>query len=269
METQLTIRKANSDDLPAIQAITEKTVNACYRKFLPEEVVDEYLKGGAEREVNDNMATCTVAIQDGVVVGYVITIDNLIHVMMVTPFAQRNGVGSALLKHVSGELFETYDTLQLDTFFGNERAVPFYRKHGWIVRQVVDEPSVGDMRVYCEKPKNWDWDYLVELCLGTPDTYEDQSFDSKGSHSSVMKHSGNDKMYAMIGDWDGLHINLKCDPEKAEQYRSMYEGVTPGYHMNKKHWNSIKIGSDVPEDVLLDMLRESIRLTAPKKKKPE
>ncbi len=67
------------------------------------------------------------------------------------------------------------------------------------------------------------------------------------------------KMFAMQGgDKDGIPIiTLKLEPMNGEQLRSQYKDITPGYYMNKVHWNSLYLDGDVPDDVLKNMVVES------------
>ena len=53
------------------------------------------------------------------------------------------------------------------------------------------------------------------------------------------------------------HISVKCDPEDALAYREIYKAVFPGYHLNKKHWNSITNGSDVNDEILKGWIKDS------------
>jgi predicted DNA-binding protein (MmcQ/YjbR family) len=55
-------------------------------------------------------------------------------------------------------------------------------------------------------------------------------------------------------------INLKCNPEKAIILREQFAGINRGYHMNKKHWNTIDVNKDVPDSLLLKMIDESYML---------
>jgi len=57
-----------------------------------------------------------------------------------------------------------------------------------------------------------------------------------------------------------LRFNVKCDPEKTDELREQYEDVQPGYHMNKKHWNTIIVTGSIPEKILKEMIDESYRL---------
>ena len=55
-------------------------------------------------------------------------------------------------------------------------------------------------------------------------------------------------------------VNLKCDPERAIELREHYEGIVPGYHMNKQHWNTVQLESDVPDQMLLELIDHSYDL---------
>jgi len=52
-------------------------------------------------------------------------------------------------------------------------------------------------------------------------------------------------------------VNLKCDPERAIELREQYPGITPGYHMNKKHWNTVLADGSVPDRLLLELAGHS------------
>jgi len=63
-----------------------------------------------------------------------------------------------------------------------------------------------------------------------------------------------------MGNHDGPGINLKCDPDQALALRDIFKGITPGYHMNKKHWNTIQFGSDVPDGEIKRLIDHSYTL---------
>ncbi|SDB99751.1 Predicted DNA-binding protein, MmcQ/YjbR family [Paenibacillus sp. UNCCL117] len=71
-----------------------------------------------------------------------------------------------------------------------------------------------------------------------------------------------DKMFALLGTTSGVpSINLKADPETVWLTRETYPGtVLPGYHMNKKHWNTVVLNGTLSDDIVLDMLEESYQL---------
>lgn len=69
------------------------------------------------------------------------------------------------------------------------------------------------------------------------------------------------KMFALLPEkGDPVRISLKCDPTLAELLREKYETVLPGYHLNKKHWNTIICSGQVPDDELRDLIRHSYEL---------
>lgn len=67
-------------------------------------------------------------------------------------------------------------------------------------------------------------------------------------------------MFALTDLQQFESINLKCDPEKAIQLREQYPGVLPGYHMNKRHWNTILMDGSVSDKVVLTWIDESYAL---------
>jgi len=111
---------------------------------------------------------------------------------------------------------------------------------------------------------------LIDYCLTYPDAYEDYPFDDGPDIAgawTVMRHRLNKRGFAFIFERNGLCVNLKCEPVRADFLRQIYEGVTPAYHINKEHWNTVLIGSDVLEAELYTMIDHSYRLTMPKGRK--
>jgi len=95
-----------------------------------------------------------------------------------------------------------------------------------------------------------------EYCLGKPGTTEGMPF---GETVLVFKVAG--KMFALMSlDEVPATANLKCDPDLALDLRDCYEQVRPGYHMNKKHWNTVEIDSGIPEAELRRMIDHSYDL---------
>ena len=68
---------------------------------------------------------------------------------------------------------------------------------------------------------------------------------------------------------NGVRVNLKCDPGKALALRDIFDSVIPGYHMNKKHWNTVIIGGDLPEQEFFALVDHSYALAAKSLKKAE
>lgn len=69
-------------------------------------------------------------------------------------------------------------------------------------------------------------------------------------------------MFALMNIDGNLSVNLKCDPEKAIELREQYTFVLPGYHMNKKHWNTILLAGSVPDQLIKTWIDESYELIA-------
>jgi len=108
---------------------------------------------------------------------------------------------------------------------------------------------------------------LIEYCLTLPFAYEDYPFDTVIDDNAwtAMRHGANKKCFAFITVYNGkLIANLKCEPNEADLLRHIYKDVTPGYHMNKDHWNTVVIDGDVSEDELKRMIENSYNLIKPK-----
>lgn len=103
---------------------------------------------------------------------------------------------------------------------------------------------------------------FLEFCRSIPGSSTDQPF-NEDFDSVVCRHTLNRKWFALVMAHDGGYIvNLKCDPQEAELLRKLFNGVTPAYHMNKTHWNSVRLGtSDVPDEELRRMTMNSFELT--------
>lgn len=96
-------------------------------------------------------------------------------------------------------------------------------------------------------------DELHELCLGMAGAAETFPF-SPGV--SVFKVGG--KIFAITTlDSEPLEVSLKCEPELATELRSAYEAVVPGYHLNKRHWITVTVNGDLPDDALRGLIEDS------------
>jgi predicted DNA-binding protein (MmcQ/YjbR family) len=105
---------------------------------------------------------------------------------------------------------------------------------------------------------------IREYILKKPSVTEGFPF---GEDTLVFKVSGKIFLLAAL-DESPLRFNVKCDPEKAIQLREDYpESVLPGYHMNKKHWNTIIVDGRLSAKQLKEMIDDSYALVSPKKRK--
>ena len=108
---------------------------------------------------------------------------------------------------------------------------------------------------------------LVDFCLTFPAAYEDYPFDDIADAGAwtVMRHRANKKSFALIYERHGkLCVNLKCEPLEAGFLRQAFADVTPAYHMNKVHWNTVALGGDVPDEELKWMVGRSYDLIKPR-----
>lgn len=81
----------------------------------------------------------------------------------------------------------------------------------------------------------------------------------------VLVHKVLGKMFTILPeDAENLSISLKCDPDEALALRDMYTAVQPGYHLNKKHWNTVTINGSIPDDEIWRMIDSSYNLVVKK-----
>lgn len=77
----------------------------------------------------------------------------------------------------------------------------------------------------------------------------------------VAVYKAGDKMFALISEGSSpIRLSLKCDPQLAETLREKYESVMPGYHLNKKHWNTIVMTGQLTWEDIQDLIRHSYNL---------
>ncbi|MEV6675316.1 MmcQ/YjbR family DNA-binding protein [Streptomyces erythrochromogenes] len=96
---------------------------------------------------------------------------------------------------------------------------------------------------------------LREFCLGFNAAVEEFPFTPE---TSVFKVKG--KVFALSAlDAEPLKVNLKCEPELAVRLRAEHEAIAPGYHMNKRHWNTVTVGG-IPDAMLRELVEDSYDL---------
>jgi predicted DNA-binding protein (MmcQ/YjbR family) len=108
---------------------------------------------------------------------------------------------------------------------------------------------------------------LKTACLAWPGAGEEFPF---GDEVSVFKVGG--KMFAACRlDGEPLQLSVKCEPELAVQLRAAYPAIAPGYHLNKRHWNTITLDGSLPDQMVADLLGDSYDLVVgslPKARRP-
>ena len=111
-----------------------------------------------------------------------------------------------------------------------------------------------------------DIESIREYCLAKKAVEEGFPF---GESTLVFKVKG--KIFLLAGlDAEVLQFNVKAEPERAEEWREQYAAVKPGYHMNKRHWNTVIVDGSIPARVVREMIDDSYRLVVmslPKKDK--
>ncbi len=108
---------------------------------------------------------------------------------------------------------------------------------------------------------------LIDRCLAKPGCEETTPF---GPEVLVYKVGG--RMFALTDPAEfPPRINLKCDPDRAVGLREEFDAITPGYHMNKRHWNTLVLDGSVPADLIAELLDHSYELVVaslPRAKRP-
>jgi len=93
-------------------------------------------------------------------------------------------------------------------------------------------------------------------CLGQNGAVEDFPFTPE---HSVFKVAG--KMFALSAlEREPLEVSVKCEPELAVELRNSYSAIRPGYHLNKRHWNTITLDGSIPDKLVRDMIEDSYDL---------
>jgi predicted DNA-binding protein (MmcQ/YjbR family) len=96
---------------------------------------------------------------------------------------------------------------------------------------------------------------LREYCIAKKNVSESFPF---GDDTLVFKTAG--RIFALVNLDGDLSINLKCDPSLAIELRERYSSVIPGYHMNKKHWNTVYIDGSIPDKEVFSWIDHSYDL---------
>jgi predicted DNA-binding protein (MmcQ/YjbR family) len=97
---------------------------------------------------------------------------------------------------------------------------------------------------------------FLDYCLNKKGVEETFPF---GETTLVLKVMG--KMFAAYGiDESPLTVNLKCDPDRSLELREQYEDIQPGYHMNKKHWNTVNFEGNIEDKIVHELIDHSYEL---------
>lgn len=105
---------------------------------------------------------------------------------------------------------------------------------------------------------------IRNYCLNKKGVTEDFPFDEETLVLRVMN-----KMFLLTNIYPPLKVNLKCDPERAIELREKYEEITPGYHMNKQHWNTVDLEGTLKHDFVFELIDHSYELIVNSLKKAQ
>lgn len=100
---------------------------------------------------------------------------------------------------------------------------------------------------------------IRKYCLSKPGTTESMPFDDVTIVFKVMN-----KMFLLTNLDGDLSVNIKCDPERVHELREKYPAVSPGYHMNKNHWNTVMIDGSITDNLIYSWIDDSYDLIVEK-----
>ena len=109
------------------------------------------------------------------------------------------------------------------------------------------------------------FDHVRAYCLALPAASEHMPWDD-----DTLVFKVKDKVFAITNIYTRpTTINLKCDPERAVDLRARYHAIAPGYHMNKKHWNTLTLDGSLPDELIRQLIDHSWDLVVGGLKRPE
>jgi len=120
---------------------------------------------------------------------------------------------------------------------------------------LLNYPQSLSSSVRLEVFQNMNLEIVREYCLKKPGVSESLPFNEDSPVYKVM-----DKIFLIASLTPPISINIKCEPEKAVELRERYSAVTPGYHMNKLHWNTVLFDNLIPDKLILNWIDDSYNL---------
>ncbi len=145
-------RQACKADSNKLKKIARGVIAENYVHFLGIEATSDFIESGkSDKEIVDNLEFCTVLTLSGQIIGFSITKENLLHLLMIDVPFQNKGFGTRLLSFTEEKLFKDYKLLQLQTFEVNTIAVQFYLKQGWVIANRESIPELKKTMLLLEK----------------------------------------------------------------------------------------------------------------------
>lgn len=150
-------RQATNEDTPYLKDIARRVITANYVPFLGLDATTAFIGSGmSDKEIDGGLEHCAVMINGDQAIGFAITNENLLHLIMIDVPFQNKGYGSKLLAHTTEKLFRYFDHIKLQTFKENVPAVQFYLKNDWIISNEEKVPEIDKMMLHFEKFKTFD-----------------------------------------------------------------------------------------------------------------
>lgn len=147
MKETLNYRKADPGDRETLKRIARDVITKNYVPFLGEKLTREFIDSGAsDSEIDRGLASCIVLEENTRIIGFAITNNDILHLLMIAPEFQRKGCGTKLLEYTESVMFEKYQTIKLQSFKKNVQAISFYQKNG-LVKAGEENPDELDIAV--------------------------------------------------------------------------------------------------------------------------
>jgi len=147
-------RQATDNDVQDLKNIARRVINTNYAPFLGGEAVTAFIESGmSDKEIDDGLNDCTLMIRDKRTIGFAVTKEDLLHLMMIDVPFQNAGYGTALLAHIEEMLFAKYHCIRLQTFKDNVPTVHFYLKEEWMPIREEEMPELGKTMLRFEKKR--------------------------------------------------------------------------------------------------------------------
>lgn len=145
-------RQATKHDIQELKAIAKRVVRANYTSFLGADMVASFIESGmSDKEIDDGIDSCILMLSNSKIIGFVITKEDILHLIMVDVPYQNKGYGKLLMLQAEEKLFNKHDTIRLQTFEENRDTVQFYLKQGWTVTKQQHIPEFGKTMLFFEK----------------------------------------------------------------------------------------------------------------------
>lgn len=145
-------RKATKADAAPLKTLAREVILHNYTSFLGEDAVNDFIESGAaDTEIENGIESCIVMVEQDGIIGFAITNDNLLHLLMVAVKYQRKGYGEKLLAFIELQMFHSHDSLELQTFQDNIAANRFYGKNGWMITKEKPQDASPIPIIYYEK----------------------------------------------------------------------------------------------------------------------